>query len=651
MELCRKPAPIAGVLRMLGFLLIDRVKDADLRGDLGVAVRALLAYGYTLDDSRTIATPAIGFVADTVATDAEASVNLLSQVLTDERFERFGPEELPVLARKIGIVAQAAPDFAIAVYHDAYSREVSANRKTSMGSGRILNLTSNARQDFEFARWSLGEHFPKFLAEFPVEATKAFLVAMAGYVARRHPIPEELGVRVVEGPAGDVRLQQDRSYIWAHEPHSQYAQDGEALLSRFEVFLETGEERAALAAAEYAARHATLAVVWSRLFMAAAARSGPLRGLLAPYAMQMEFVIEPDTRKDAIDLVAAHYDQLSEPERREFETKALQLSLDDFKHPVEAKRGLLTSLFGKIGGDRLATEEARSALAEAPTTGDVNRRLFQITTGWIDPATYPWLDEETRAEPAVGEMIDALDAVTDTLHLKLNDKGQIADLDGAMAALTALRVQVDAEAVSDETLRQRADGEFAQGVHQLVRSDLIGAETPAETLTTIVGWIEFACRSTNPETDGETEAKFESFQSWGSPSARLEGAEAVLDLCLKRPEVYPASQPLIDRMLIDPHPAVRMSAAEHLVRIWDIDRQGFWERAARIVAEEQNRGVLDCFVSQTLGRLVWHGAAREVADRPLTRAGCANCSIRRRFALRCRRSSCRAIHPARGWRR
>ena len=200
------------------------------------------------------------------------------------------------------------------------------------------------------------------------------------------------------------------------------------------------------------------------------------------------------------------------------------------------------------------------------------------------------------------------------MHLEPNDKEPIADLDGAMAALIALKAQIDAEAVADNALKRRADGELAQGVHQLVRSDLIGAETLAVTVATIVGWIEFACRSANPETDADTEAKFESFSSWGSPSARLEGSESALDLCLKRPEVYPAFQSLIDRMLIDPHPAVRMNTADHLVRIWDLDRQGFWERAARIVAEEPNRGVLDLFVTQTLGRLVWNGAAREVAD-------------------------------------
>ena len=613
LEASRNPAPIAGVLRMLAFLLIDRVKDAALRGDLGLAVRALLAYGYTLHDCRTIATPAIGFVADTLPTDVKASIHFLSQVLTDERFDRFGPEELGALAHKIGVVARAAPDFAIEVYRSAYSKEVTHNRKTSMGGSQILRLTSNARQDFETARWSLSEYFPIFLTEFPIEATKAFLAAIAGYVARRHPIPERWEVLVIEGSAGNVQLQPDHSHIWAHEAHPQYPEDGEVLLSKFEAFLEKGEERTVLAAAEYAALHATLAVVWSRLFMAAAARGGALHDLLASYAMQVEFVIAPDTRKDAIDLVAAHYDQLAELERREFETKALQLSLDDFKYPVGAKRALLTRLFSTIGVGKLATEEARTALTDAPAAGEANRRLVQITTEAIEPATYYWLDEKTRTEPAVGDMIDAIDAVRGALHLEINNSEFVADLDGAMTALTTLKTQIDAEAVPDETLKRRAADEFARGTHQLVRSDRIGAETPAGTVATIVGWIESACSSSDPETDAETEVNFESSPSWAS-SARLEAAAAVLALCLKRREVYPAFRSLIDRTLIDPHPAVRMNAAVHLVRIWDLDRQGFWERAARIVADEQNRGVLDLFVGKTLEKLVWHGAPREVAD-------------------------------------
>jgi hypothetical protein len=130
----------------------------------------------------------------------------------------------------------------------------------------------------------------------------------------------------------------------------------------------------------------------------------------------------------------------------------------------------------------------------------------------------------------------------------------------------------------------------------------------------LVRWIEFGSVSPNPEVDAKTEANFERSSSWGSPSARLEAAEATLDLVLKRPDVYTTLQPIIDRMLVDPHPAVRMNTALRLVRIWDLDRQGFWTRATRLIANEQNRAVLDAFIVNTLSALVWHGAARQVAD-------------------------------------
>lgn len=612
--LSRDPAAISGVLRMLGYLLIDRVQDAALRNNLGVAARALLAYGYTLDDSRALATPAIGFVVDTFATDAQASANLLSKTLTDERFARFGPEEIPALARKIEPIAQASPEFAAEIYDYTYARQVTDDRATPLGSSRILPMTSNARQDFELARWSLSEYFPKFLAESHVDATKALLAAMAGYVARRHPIPGEMGVLDFVGPAGKIRLQRDYSFIWAYEAHPQHAEDGEALLAKFEAFLESGDERAVLAAAEYAVRHATLAVVWSRLFMAAVARGGLLADFLAPYALQMEFVIALDTRKDAIDVLAAQYDNLHEGTRRKFEADVLQLSMDEFPRPAESKQDLLQRLFGAIGADRLVTEDARSALAELPSTTEVNSRLIQLTSGFTEQSTDNGLDEKTRADPAIVKLIDAIDAVKDKLHLVRNDQEPITDLDGALSVLAALKAQVGAGAVSDRDLRSRAVGNFAEGVHRLVRSDFLGAETPVETVTTIREWIEFACESADPETGPQTEANFEAFPSWGSPAARLEGAEAALDLCLKRPEVYLRLSPLIDRMLTDPHPAVRMNTAVRLTSIWDLDRQGFWDRAAGIVTREDNRSVLDPFVTQTLGWVVWHGAAREVAD-------------------------------------
>ncbi|MGE0713878.1 MAG: hypothetical protein AB7P02_00425 [Alphaproteobacteria bacterium] len=614
LQLSAKPDAVAAVLRMLAFMLIDRVQDPVLRADLGVAVRALLAHGYRLEDSRRLATPAIGLVADTIMTEVDSSVNLLREALTDDRFERFACEEIPALAQKIAALAAASPAFATEVYEITFAKQVTDNRETSMGGGRILHLTSNARQDFESARWSLKEFFLQFLVASSVEATRALLAAMAGYVAREHPIPKGLTERTFLVQGAEVRLQPDCSHIWAHEPHPKHAHDADALLSEFESWLETGEEPHVLAAAEYAVRHTTLAVVWSRLFMAAAARGGRLAGLLRPFGTRPEFLITPDTRKDAIDLVAANYDALPETERTALEVELLAHPFGDFVHPHRVKADFLQRLFGAIGANRLATDAAKQVLAAAPAGETSNDRLFRIATGWAGADDYYWLDQDTKAAPIVLEAIDDLEAVRRTLRLGIGAREPIQSLDAAISAVAVLKARLDASTVPDQGLVRQIEGTFAAGVHKIVCSDHVDADTPAETVTKLSGWIDDASRFRNPEVDDDTEAQFETNPSWGSPSARLEAAEAALDLCLKRPENYPTMGPLIDRMLVDPHPAVRMNTARRLVRIWDLDREGFWTRAARLVATDENRGVLDAFVVDTFNLVQNHGAAREVAN-------------------------------------
>lgn len=615
LALSARPGLITGVLRMMAFMLNDRVRDPILRADLGSAVRALLTYGFTLDDSQALATPAIGFVSDTIMTDVGASVALLRQALSKDRFDRFAPLELPALARKIEQIATASPGFAVEVYQGAFAGQVIENRQTSISGSRILNLTSNAKQDFESARWSLKEYFPRFLADSPVEGTKALMQAIEGYVAREHPPSEDLKDLSFTVDNAAVHLQPDYSHIWAHDPHPEHAQDADELLSQFLTWLETGEESAVLAAVDYAAPLCRLGVLWSRFFMAAALRGGVLAQRLRPYAARPEFLLASDTRKDAIDLLAAQYEQLPEAERRALEADLLARPFDEYVHPELVKEGFLRRLFGTIGSEQLATDEARTVLAAAPEGETTNNRLYSITSGWVAAGDdYRWLNQEAREDPAVREAIADLDLVREKLRLGAGDDEPVEDLEAAISALGDLRNRLNDEAIPDRGLLHRAEGSFAQGLHKLVKSDHIGPDTGHNTVALLVGWIKDASRLSNPEVDEDTETKFEEFSSWSSPSARLEAAEAALDLCPKWPGAYLQLESLIDRMLTDPHPAVRMTTSVHLVRIWDIDRDGFWQRAAQIVQTEANRSVLVTFISETLGRLVWHGVEREVAD-------------------------------------
>ncbi len=635
LQLSRRPGSNAGVLRMMAYMLSERVQDPALRADMGSALRALLAHGYTLDDTQSLATPAIGFVADTIATDVDASVALLRAALTDDRFDRFAPQELPALARKIDAIAKASPAFAAEIYESAFARQVSDDRKTSMGSGRILNLTSNARQDFESSRWSLTEYFPRFLDASPVAATQALLVALAGYVAREHSRSEG-GSPLQVTVAGDVvHLQEDLSYIWAHEVHPQHADDADALLSQFETWLETGDEAAVSASVEHAVREGSLAVMWSRLFMAAAARGGALAERLLPYAARPEFLITPDTRKDSIDLLAAQYDGLSVEAREALEGELIDHPFKDFLHPKAAKEGFLRCLFATIGAERLATQAARDILAAAPETEITNNRLHNVEVSWgkADDDFY-WLSQENKANPIVRETGAELDRARRALGLEGDRKGPVESVTEALAALTALKARLDSGGIPDDSLVHRAEGTFAEGVHKVVNSSHVSADTPAELIDQLLSWIEYASHLKNPEAEDDTEAKFEKFSSWGSPSARLEAAEAALDLCLKRPEVYPGLEPLIDRVLADPHPAVRLNAALHLIRIWEMDRAGFWARAIRLVEVEENRSVLDSYVCNCLSNIQWYDAARPVADLIMILIERCPASDRRNAAIR-----------------
>lgn len=615
LELSASPALIFDVLRMLAYVLVDRVRDPVLRVELGTAVRALLEYGYGLEQSRQLATQMIGFVADTMATDADASAALLRRVFSEQRFGRFGPEECPAMARKIGVIAPASPGFAAEVYSGVFARQVTGDRRTSLGGGgRILNFTSNARQDFKGARWALKQYFPKFLAASPGEATMALVGAVVGYVGRRHPIPAEAPEHAFQGPHGVVRMRADLSHIWAHETHPQHATDAEALLSRFETFLETGPEQAVMAAAGHAVRHAELAVFWSRMFMAAAVRGGPLARLLVRCAAQLGPLLCLDTRKDAIDLVASAYESLQPAERVAFEDEMIGHVHKGSSDPEAARKRLLAHLFGRIGAGSLETDRARQAIAGEPPDASDNLRPFRIVTEWAEQDDYYWLDKGTRATPEVRAMLASLDAVRDELGLRPSGERPPEALLRALETLAEVKALLDAGTVSDGTLLGHAQDIFSQGVHSLVRCGLIGLETDIGTVGLVAGWIKAAYLSVGPEVDASTETDFEGLPSWSSPSGRLEAAEAALDMSLKRPDIYTSLKPLIRRALGDAHPAVRMAAGRRLVCIWDVDRREFWDVAACIVSTERNRSVLDSFVAGVLENLVWHGAAREVAD-------------------------------------
>jgi hypothetical protein len=615
-RMATNPGPVAGTLRFLLHNLIERIKDGPLTPMLGEAARALLAHGLVQQEAGFTVRSAIGFVIDTYATDVAASRALLTQIFTRERLDEFGHEEVPTVCYKIAAVGVADPEFVTDIYRVVFDYEVTADRQTRLGQSQILNLTSNARQDYGMARWSLGEYMPQFLERQPRAAVKAVVAAVEGYVGREHPVSEDaLDIQLdVNGRA--IRLREDRSYIWAHDPDDQYDRDAESLVSKLRTRLRDAPEPDAANLANLLIEEAASAIFWSRMFLCAVERGDSLIDQLWPFAASEPFLVLPDTRKDAVDVVAAGFERRSLEEREAFERAALGFDFERFTYRDDARRGFLERVFAAIGRDNLATGDAREIVdAKAQDVAADNERLFVIHSSVSAEDDFHWIENLDRTAPENAPVVAAINAAKTQLRLEPgSDETPTASLTEALACLVAIRTALAAD-TPNAGLRRHAEAIIGQGCHVIVSRKLLASDpapTPDQDALFLELWT-IAAQSENPEIDDTTEERFEVSAFWGSPAARVEAAEAAFDLVYQRPDLYPVIYPLAEPLLTDPHPAVRLNAAVRIGRLWEIDREHFWQLITQVLANEQNLTIIEHVLGNLVSRLIHSERPRTVA--------------------------------------
>ncbi|NCC84689.1 MAG: ATP-binding protein [Clostridia bacterium] len=604
-DLSANVAPVSGTVRFLLYHFLKRTTDEENRNLLGTAARALLSYALTLDSPYKLAVSAIDLVGATFATEPAASCELLERVFDPARLERFASDEVPALCRKIELIAKHDPAFAQRIYQNVFGYVVTEQRETKMSDSQILSLTSTARQDYEMAYYALTEFAPKFLALHAKYAVEAIIKATEIFVAHKHPLnANQLNVEVMIGTR-TVRLREDWSYMWAPKPDETYHHDGEALVKKLLDYLRTGNAAEVTPVVERIIEIASLAIFWSRLFIVASERRDNVLDLVLPMAMREVFLTLPDTRKDAIDAVAAGYDRLSESARREFEVGVPAFDFSRFQHPEGARASFERRLFGAIGRKRLLTDYARSIAGEPGGADDVrNERLFTIRTISEAPEPYHWIQDFERELPANQSLMAAIDTVKGQLELERDSKEATPIALGATLDVLELLVSTIDRKIHNLDLVIIAEGQIARALDRLINQKETPTANDLASTKRFLALLTVIATSQGPRLHEDTEESFERNPSWGSPAPRVDAAKIALDLNLVRPDLYPELGPLVDDLLHDPHPAVRLEAALHLLRIWEIDNAGFWQRLSAHIDAEFNQGVLDHVIPSVLGRVL-----------------------------------------------
>ena len=593
----RVPSP----LRTLLYLLISTARPSQTGGAVGLAARALLGFVFDHPESRIDAALVIPNVVATYATAPSESRALLERIFEPERADAHNWEDVPALCREISKLADADPDFAATVYSRTYAGTVKDDVTTSMGGrSQILSLTSNSRQDYSMALFSLSEFFPTFLQNHPRAATRAFVESVDHYIRREHkPAEREVITRTIDGRT--LRLESDRSHIWGHDPDNKHGRDGETLIAKFLPAFVALPESDACSVSDQISTSSAWALTWARLFLAAVRRNDSVIDRLWPIAANEAWLSNIDTQKDAIDLVARRYGQRSMAEREALETSVTTFSMEGYKAPEAARGHLIQRLYSVIGSDQLVTESARAVLAATPAESVErslrNERPFRITSGFGQSDPFFWIEGLDRDRPSNITVMGAIEAARDYIEATPG-RPSTDEIDTArtLELLEAIVRGLEAHDL-DEALRGHGEGVIGEGCGLLAQGERLVVREGFDPTDRYLALFRIAATSGNPEVTDATESQFEQSQSWGGSAARIEAATAVLDVCLQRADLYPRLAEDIDRFLDDRHPAARSQSVGHLIRLWDLDRTGFWRRLELRLERETNFAVLGSVVN------------------------------------------------------
>ena len=179
----------------------------------------------------------------------------------------------------------------------------------------------------------------------------------------------------------------------------------------------------------------------------------------------------------------------------------------------------------------------------------------------------------------------------------------------ALDAMESIKRAIEGDDVNVR-LRIYGEGAIGQGCGRIIGKKMVPAKGGEAEIQRLLDLVEIAARSAGPLVHDDTEPSFERSASWGSPAPRVDAAAASLDLVLQRPDFYARVAPRIDELLNDPHPAVRLQAGLRLVRLWDIDRAGFWNRLEARMRDDPNLSILEHMINDVLDRVVHEDAAR-----------------------------------------
>jgi hypothetical protein len=555
----------------------------------GAAARNVLRFALDEQDAQWLLTHAIRFVCATAASDRADVATVLSKVIDAERLKRDGYALAPVLCRHIDQLS-GDPSLVAEIYVHVLATPDESPTPTRLGGGVVLSMSSNRRQDYQGALYSLAKAFPDFLRASPASATDALFRIAEHYErrGRRGGTPasdidilidgRSIAVRLDAADSGDdFRHDKEVDLLHAWENRvAEWASTPNGFATVEQLFAQT------LAAQPTSA-------IWRRWLRLGSRMPNAVGPVVAPLLENAEIYSYPGLSFEAVECMRAVFPVLAEDRRARVERALLSLvSRLEERHALYRLGGSLGGLDPRL----LVTDEARDAHARVSGSGvstknEPSMRIYRTEARTPDPDEWLRLRHvpiDHEPHRSILSAARALSAMRTGFDSDLTKSRQ--DLLAAMLSLEA-----NVETQGDGLAAEVADLAW----EELAKSALaLCADDNDEFCARLVPLALKAAAHRCPKANQGEEASFRKFPSWTTPHVRGDAAELIGRLAARDPS--PELLGILRELAEDDCPGVRFRTYRALALVTSAAPGAVVEIVEHALANDENPGTLAVLV-------------------------------------------------------
>ncbi len=549
---------------------------------IGLTARRVLDAAW-MSDSRNspLVIAGIRSVCKTFASDPEASAKLLRRAFEPNHLKQFGYEELQSMVQAIPDLTAQDPAFVANLYIAAFGWREPAEDPTYITKSRIFGFRSDKRQDYQLARWQLGQGYPKYLAQEPAHATDVMLSAIETYCREEHRAESVTQQFQVAGIDAEIRI--DYSSIW----DSWGGHSNDEPVSMLQTYFRYLDERASDPSSQSLVtvlldkliQRARDAVIWSHLLELAMKHpwiAHKLRGLSWSQPVLSGF----DMRRPMHQFLHVIYPTLTKEEKISVEDAIMGIPQQPGSTGV-AGRATRDQFLGALAEHRLQTPRAKRRQKRLREQNALQREApekFQIQGGAMAPDPerfYGYRGIDTK-QPANQELILLQEPIRDfcTIHMRETPTlDQSATLLPDMEALWCA-LGDSGPSIPDENILHESFALLIEAASKIAGAAGLGTKGELNRFVETV--LLTGASALRPEATPEHNKQFDNSGGWGSPTGRVEAAQGLMALVAKQKCMSPQVSRTLAKLMHDPSAIVRSQIAYATLGLYEHSPETMW---------------------------------------------------------------------------